>query len=421
MQKLYNEAIKRLTESDKENNKRIQEDEVYLPRNNYGLFGVIDSNLMVIKHLLETEELKETEGRNFFMRVLVGEVTPFVWAENYTEVLRSWKDHLNFVSGLYENTKECLYLLTRKMTYVDTLSYDRDQIELLENLEHYIDEVNSIFGSKNPVWRQQLERKNIDPEQKMNILRRFLAVGVANTFGWLSRLRIRNVDTKISDLQKIATTMATVSAEAKLPMSTRDKISYMNIKFAFDFHQMSRNCTLSEERVKDFCKRLVSDEAKFAEPYFFYLLLFWPDLNKSTPSDTFELLRGCISELKRFEKLQSESEQPPPPRFLFYLSQHWEDGRPKLSSAKNGKNFNNAFRYPGRLDENKNVVMSWGGGDQVAELTVRNINLAYKLKPYVRSVTFSLVFTFAGPVACFLTDDAQDVEMKRMEAKGKMK
>ncbi len=421
MQKLYNEAIKRLTESDKENNKRIQEDEVYLPRNNYGLFGVIDSNLMVIKHLLETEELKETEGRNSFMRVLVGEVTPFVWAENYTEVLRSWKDHLNFVSGLYENTKECLYLLTRKMTYVDTLSYDRDQIELLENLEHYIDEVNSIFGSKNPVWRQQLERKNIDPEQKMNILRLFLAVGVANTFGWLSRLRIRNVDTKISDLQKIATTMATVSAEAKLPMSTRDKISYMNIKFAFDFHQMSRNCTLSEERVKDFCKRLVSDEAKFAEPYFFYLLLFWPDLNKSTPSDTFELLRGCISELKRFEKLQSESEQPPPPRFLFYLSQHWEDGRPKLSSAKNGKNFNNAFRYPGRLDENKNVVMSWGGGDQVAELTVRNINLAYKLKPYVRSVTFSLVFTFAGPVACFLTDDAQDVEMKRMEAKGKMK
>ena len=98
----------------------------------------------------------------------------------------------------------------------------------------------------------------------------------------------------------------------------------------------------------------------------------------------------------------------------------------KLKRFVQGSGDRDMFRCGGTLDDSKNVVMSFqaddGGGSPSQDeeegsfrhLTVRNTNLFHRMKPHVKRVTFNPAFTFAGPVACFVSASDADLERERM-------
>ncbi len=319
---------------------------------------------------------------------------------------------------------------------------DSEQLGLLKKLEEDVNEVIVLIGSNSQGWQKQLRKKHLTDEHRLRLRRRFLAAGVANTFGWLSRHGLGNPSNRLMDLQGTLLAMFNIGKESKIPLLSRDKISYMNVKFAFDFHGL-QSCRLDQDLVKSFCRELVTENVDFAEPYFFFLLLFWPGLaatgESTTSPDTFDLLEECLGRLKDFERRHSEAQLrsgfnfQQQPRFLLYLRQADSDGgRAKVASAKKLKRFvqgsrdRDMFRCGGTLDDSKNVVMSFqvddGGGSPSQDeeegsfrhLTVRNTNLFHRMKPHVKRVTFNLAFTFAGPVACFVIASDADLERERM-------
>ncbi len=214
------------------------------------------------------------------------------------------------------------------MTPTRILENDSEQLGLLKKLEEDVNEVIVLIGSNSQGWQKQLRKKHLTDEHRLRLRRRFLAAGVANTFGWLSRHGLGNPSNRLMDLQGTLLAMFNIGKESKIPLLSRDKISYMNVKFAFDFHGL-QSCRLDQDLVKSFCRELVTENVDFAEPYFFFLLLFWPGLaspgESTTSPDTFDLLEECIGRLKDFERRHSEAQLrsgfnfQQQPRFLLYL------------------------------------------------------------------------------------------------------
>ncbi len=202
--------------------------------------------MMVTKQLLSLDEITNTEEhRQVLMRVLCAEEKAAELVKLFPNPGFQWKSYITYISELYTKTVRCLDKMTRNMTYVDNLENDAEQIGLLKRLQDDMDEVIWLFGSKNEVWVRRFSNPKLPNEAKVVMLRRFLAAGLANTFGWLSTPKLSKYGTKLFDLQTNLLKMEDLSQENDIIWLPNDKIAYMNVAFAHRYHHMV-NCNLDQ-------------------------------------------------------------------------------------------------------------------------------------------------------------------------------
>ncbi len=232
-----------------------------------------------------------------------------------------------------------------------------------------------------------------------------------------------------------------------------DRISYINVYFAFAYHNWQGDHKhLKLEAVKEFCYKLVQDNVNHPEPYFFFLVLFWPHmiLQKQGPwqkskshhclryehvdPDILDLLKRSIARLAEFEDQLTDAHvkaglyihgKPVP---IFYLSgggTKERDNEVPIISSKNVRwgQIPPDDRVHGKLDDKKDVVVSFAGdrrssgpgvgGCREQSLTIRAATLYTRGKHWVKTVSFILGFTFSGPVAYGISPD--DVESRNVQ------
>lgn len=82
-----------------------------------GLIGEISCNLMILELLMGTEELRDTDRRNFFLNHLWSDSENFDFSMLFHNCQWEWRLFLNYILGLFKNTQECFLTLTRKFCY----------------------------------------------------------------------------------------------------------------------------------------------------------------------------------------------------------------------------------------------------------------------------------------------------------------
>ncbi len=224
-------------------------------------YSLVDVNLMMADVILSSKDMANPETREKFVRVLLKEDAsvelPGLFIQGGS-LPWEWGD----VAEIISSTRDSLNILTRKLSYIrhsDTLYRDS-----MHHIRQYVDEFNRLFGRHNQKWSKRIESPGASPKEKLNLIRRTLQAGMTNSFGWLSRMKIRKAD--IKDYSKYLNMMIEVSKEAGEDLQVEDKVSYINVTFGARLHNV-RNCILSYDLVRQFCNELVVDEVKVRATY----------------------------------------------------------------------------------------------------------------------------------------------------------
>ncbi len=353
-------------------------------------------------------------------------------------------DHVDFIKHLFTRTDECLHNATRKLSYTTAQLINNESNRWrMEALEKFSSRFRDLFCVETEAdWRRIVKARTPAPK-KMALLRKHLYAGIANSFGWI---RFRPINVLRGHMDVLAEMVA--CDEALLWKG--DKIAYANVFFAFVYNRKEEECRqLKVDRIKDFCRQLVVQEkVDFPEPYFFFLMLFWPRMEEVLPkhsearrdivqyktadSEILETLRKCIEELPKFEEQLADAQiraglrwvghnhahKPCP---IFYLREESTFGSLPLSPATGHRaQWKGSRRMSGTLDRNENVVITFAPDRSrgVAEerLTVRAATHFTRGKGWIKDVSFVLGFTFSGPVAYDIKQE--NVENRILEMLG---
>ena len=417
---------KRRTTVEQENSRYV-EAEAEESGNNPGLFGEIETNLETIKHILGSNELKGNEKvKTLFLERLRNsnnggetlEITSICEPVNW-----QWRELYSFISQLYSRTERNLHFVTRKLTYMNVFSKtspDDNQQLRLRILEKYVKEFEELFGCDQDLefWRRLLQKMKTSKSQ-MNFLRQMLAIGITNSFGWLI-CRGNYYEPTLRKYRDILNEMEKVGGKSEFIV--QDKISYLSVCFGMVFRKMDFENRLKLDSVEDFARELVIDNVDFPEPYFFFLLLFWPEKDVVPTEEDISLLQKCMYKLREYEDTFTDTQRRSGFYFgkkstpIFFLKERNINGS-KLSRLISTKDFqrwnqpNNAAWLHGRYDKNTNVVIDFG---PERRLTIRSASLHYRGKRGAPGVKFVVGFTFGGAVAFGLDGDSVEAETDRL-------
>merc|ERR1712062_189720 len=155
-----------------------------------------------------------------------------------------------------------------------------------------------------------------------------------------------------------------------------------------------------------FLQDLVKSNLDICEPYFFYLMLFWPtDISKNNEVEIFT----CLNKLRQLEDIRENLVKSrgdvTPIRFILGEG----DGTDKILpfDVKNRKRrYDNARRFTGKLDGHRNVDIPLRSGRNL-KIPLRDA-VRFREDNKFEEITFIIGFSFGGPVAL-------DYEIKRFK------
>ncbi len=155
---------------------------------NPGLFGEIETNLMVAKHILGTRDLEKRETKEAFLEMLRGERKDFDLPSLFFDVEWSWTEYHSFIRDLLKRMLECFQNVTRKLTYTTVQFLNPQDTWKMDALENFTQDFQDMFGVRlGGNWRKYAEKESVSVKTRMYFLRRFLSAGIANSFGWVMR------------------------------------------------------------------------------------------------------------------------------------------------------------------------------------------------------------------------------------------
>jgi hypothetical protein len=199
---------------------------------------------------------------------------------------------------------------------------------------------------------------------------------------------------------------------------SEDKVFYMNVAFGLRFLNLPTDLNVRE--VRKFCQELVEDQVNYAEPYFFYLLLFWPNeyADSKMNQKTFNMLRNCQSELGKYEAENSfnggarKRFTHSRSRTIFFLSSGNDLHRVKSPGDVPLKQLEGVVRLKGTVDERKNIDC-FLTEDGRWTLKLRAVSLANRTTTKGQNVTFNVGFGFGGAVAYNVRTEEEEIEAAR--------
>ena len=373
--------------------------------NNPQMFAEIAMNLEVVKHILGTTEMANKDKKKQFLEILRQESKQDL--RTLFPSVTDWQVFLNYVKNLYRRSHECLQVVTKKLGYVNMSDENLDKKQWISTLEKRVKEMDDIFGFERERWQRQVKENNCD--WSLRNLRRFLAMRMSNSFGWLALSKTCCSEDQLQFMREVLLKMEQLH-ETRQPrdigLVACDKVSYLNVAFA-KVHGRHEGANLDLSRVRKYSRELVEDNVDDPEPYFFFLMLFWPSEYEDTNLD---LLRRSIKKLSEFEETLTNPRDSMRYGFrsktfpIFFLSDG--KGYDKVVSAQNVRRFqmaNLAITIRGQLDVNKDVDIMLKSTQSRKALKIKAAN-HYHRGSLAKSVIFYVGFTFAGPKAYYIEE-----------------
>jgi hypothetical protein len=213
------------------------------------------------------------------------------------------------------------------------------------------------------------------------------------------------------------------SNKSHLSFTKYDKVSFLNLYFALQYHSDSKPL-LSKELAKQFCADVTScEDLTIPEPLLFRLILNWPFDSDASSKPTKEVSQ-TIQRLRTFESSSfpkvwplSNSRQQLAP--LFFVRERKEKanndddgGNVDIISAKKAKNFFWRKKFNGVFDPDKKEVRFEIGKNEFIWIRPQLPKSKFRQSS---EVSFSIGFTLAGPVACDVTANTHNLELARVE------
>ena len=384
------------------------------PANIPGLLGVITTSLQVIELLLNSQEFTEESIKLVLLDHLLN---PTLASEEKVQFYFQpgvWKEHGIYISNLYNKIFLCFAIASRKFCY----TFNSHDLSSQKSFSEQAYKCQRLLGNyyDNMFLRDQSQ----DSKTQLRHLRRFFAAGLVQSFGHLLMCRQSQEIEKFADLM-IHFQSIVESNKSHLSFTKYDKVSFLNLYFALQYHSDSKPL-LSKELAKQFCADVTScEDLDIPEPLLFRLILNWPFDSNASSKSTKEISQ-TIQRLRSFESSSfpkvwplSNSRQQLAPLFFVRVRKEKannddDGGNVDIISAKKAKNFRKKFN--GGFDPDKREVRFEIGKNEF--LCIRPQLPKSKFR-HSSEVSFSIGFTLAGPVACDVTANTHNHELARVE------
>ncbi len=171
-----------------------------------------------------------------------------------------------------------------------------------------------------------------------------------------------------------------------------------------------------------YCKELILSEMNNPEPYFYYVMMAWPDENYTPEIYDEDLLRKSCKKLSSMFKDKSPLDKLEKPSTLFFLANvdRVHCGLTRLcSNFKPNDRFHHAFRM-GKIKHCQGLVVDQSHvGYKLpsgATIKIRSSDLNLLRTGGITKVTFHIGFTMEGPLAYGLENGATKAEVAEMTA-----
>ena len=376
------------------------------PANIPGLLGVITTSLMVIELLLGSCEFREETKKLIFLDHVLN---PSPESEEKVQLYflpKMWVSHGSYISNLYIRTSQCFAIAARKFCY----TFNSND---MKSFSEQATKCQKLLG--NVYLKEQIEQ-NQDCKTQLRFLRRFFAAGLVQSFGHLLVCPSRQID-NFSNL--MIQFQSIVDANANLSFTPDDKVSYLNLYFALQYHSDCKTSLSRELATKfsaDVCK---CKDLSIPEPLLFCLILNWP-FQSNANSETAKQISETIDKLRRFERKINPNfnsrQQQLAPLFLVGKRENENDLSVDDCDIVSPKKILLRKRFEGFYDNEKREVQLKIGKNEI--LSIRPDSKS-KLR-HSSQVSFSVGFTLAGPVACDVIDITHNLELARAEGSVKI-
>ena len=378
------------------------------------ILGEVNLNILVVELFFATKSFRSKDAQAKLVKYLkdpdqkhLQEIMQLknLQKSNFSRLI---KDNSTFLKELYPRTKDRLTAATRKMA----LSNIRMDI-----LERNADDFNKYFGHDvlKTEWEKIADSKTTATGEKIKALEGLLLPVLINNFTWTVAKQRKFLTQWIKILEKIETLDGNLSDHSAL--------CYVTIYMAAIFNQDKSNplkratsITLIGRRVSEIIGKPHHIHTEIVDLCNFYLMLHWPTGDDDDDLDDSDLFFKCLNLLKKRQAEFSDdwfrlsaSNQGATPKsktrqlqVLFHvLEKQTKDesrmGSLKDAEVKRGYVFcRGAKKYEGRLRGSEVIFQAKGNSSSIHLRKDKSDTI----KGNLVDVTFNVVFTVIGPVAC---------------------
>ena len=265
-------------------------------------------------------------------------------------------------------------------------------------------------------------KSNMSVELKIKLIREALNCRLIRSMIYCMHKNTQEIESA----QKLVKDLFALCEEKDL--MNEDKNFFLNTYFA-EHYTLNRKPNADMKDVRSYSFQLAKSDFPYPEPYFYYMILHWPneDEDKETNTeytDTYDeqLLYHCIQQLKRIQEQKSISftenniryGKTPYQRPFYFLAK--ESGFKRLDRVPDG---GIGYKYGqwskvrktlyGKISgsNDKRITYQLPKGKQV---DIRPQHHRWLQASNVREVSFELGFTFAGPLAYNIKEVNQEYE-----------